>query len=264
MVTSHTNVFAPMYRQWNLLYGTGGSMGGAPYDDIVEAFEYYYTTVNKGERPFIIYGFSQGGYLAIELASRYLGSASRIHYNDNHIITYAVGYAPTQTNINRNSRLRFSQSYNDIGVIVSWNSIAPSELSRVESANLIAPYSTLSRNGLVTNPITWTTDNRASPASQNKRSLTGTLTPNLQSNYVGAQALTVGGGNFGILLILDLEAAGASPSSTMLGKYHTQDEDFFYESIMDNIKDRIDAFKAANGGTTSVRETSREIPGGIY
>jgi hypothetical protein len=130
-------------------------------------------------------------------------------------------------------------------------------LARIEAATgFSASYGTLVRNGLVTNPITWLTDDRAVPASENKRSLAGV---GLQANYVGARAMNAvnaGGNSFGILLILEREEAGGAPSTSNLGKYHGQDETFFYESIMDNIKVRIDAFK----GTSSIKENLREIP----
>jgi hypothetical protein len=43
------------------------------------------------------------------------------------------------------------------------------------------------------------------------------------------------------------------PTGSM--SYHGQDIPFFYESVLDNIRDRIAAYRAANGSGTGVLTT---------
>jgi pimeloyl-ACP methyl ester carboxylesterase len=98
-----------------------------PREDIFAAFEYYLTNVNKGLRPFIIFGHSQGAFLAKELATTFLSNPQYSKYNANLVAVYAIGMSVTASDVSINPALKFSQSQDDIGVIISYNSTFPVE-----------------------------------------------------------------------------------------------------------------------------------------
>jgi len=243
--TTHTNAYMPYYRQANVFASkpsgyTGQSpdmSNGTGADDVFEAFQYYLDNVNKGERPFIILGFSQGAAVVTELASRFL--RDHPEHNARHIASYAAGMGTRPAAVKRNPALKFSQSYNDIGVITSWNAVS----QKCVDDNISWLSAVGVPGGPVTNPITWMTDDRAVPASENKRSL---VNGRLQANYVGAQINNAKG-----VVIVKGETL-KDPTGSM--SYHGQDIPFFYESVLDNIRDRIAAYRAVNGGT-GVRAT---------
>ncbi len=135
VIAGTANIYAPFYRQLNGVElssltsdGLVSHTCGTPRDDIFAAFDYYLTNVNKGERPFILYGRSQGAQLVLELATTFLGNEKYTLHNKNHIATYAIGCSVMQSYIDRNPNIRFSEGGEDIGVVVSWNTTAPSEV----------------------------------------------------------------------------------------------------------------------------------------
>ncbi|MDR2592486.1 MAG: DUF3089 domain-containing protein [Chitinispirillales bacterium] len=248
--TTYTNAYMPFYRQANVFAskpsgytGPGPNMkSGTGTDDVFEAFQYYLDNVNKGERPFIILGFSQGAAVVTELASRFL--SDHPEHNARHIASYAAGMGTQASEVRRNPALSFSQSYNDLGVIVSWNTVS----QKCVDDNISWLQAVGAPGGPVTNPITWTTDTRDVPASENKRSMAnGRLT----ANYVGAQV----NNTKGVLIVRPgPNVTLPEPSSSM--SWHGQDIPFFYESVLDNIRDRIAAYRAANGSGTGVKSNS--------
>jgi hypothetical protein len=247
--TTHTNAYMPFYRQANVFASkpdgyTGASPNmstGIGADDVFEAFQYYLDNVNKGQRPFIILGFSQGAAVVTELATRFL--RDHPEHNERHIASYAAGMGTRPNDVKKNPALKFSQSYNDVGVIASWNTVSQQcvddNTSWVQTMGV--------RGGPVTNPITWTTDERNVPASENKRSM---VNGRLQANYAGAQVNNAKG-----VLIVRGESL---PAITGSMSYHGQEIPLFYESILDNVKDRINAFNSG-AGVTGIKTPERVI-----
>ena len=228
IVSPHANVYVPLYRQINAAIltqvdaeGFGALAVTTPRDYIFEAFAYYLEFVNKGERPFILLGFSQGAWMVAEIATEFLGSEQYIGYNDNHIITYAIGIWVTQEQIDVNPLLSFSQSPYDTGVIVSWNSTAPCEVESGEYRD----YLTWREGALVTNPLSWLTDGLPVPAPAD--------------GYADAAA----DNERGLLIVSSVDAADfpAHPNG-ILSRYHSFDILFFADSISQNIEDRITIF----------------------
>jgi hypothetical protein len=238
------NIYAPFYRHLNgtMLKNFTNSQfasytNSTPRNDIFSAFNYYLENVNKGERPFIIFGHSQGGQLAIELATTFLGSEKYIKHNKNHIITYAIGYSVIPEQIAKNPNLQFSQSKNDTGVIVSWNSIAPSEVK----SKAYTSFGNLQEGALVTNPISWQTNKKHIKASENYASKVENPDSSytMVENYADAQVDK----NKGILLVTTVNESNYSSILPVIGKFHRSDINFYYQSIKNNISDRINAFK---------------------
>ena len=249
IVSEYANIYAPFYRQVNLAELSSLSSEGftshanaTPREDIFAAFDYYLKNVNKG-RPFILIGHSQGSHLAMEIVTTFLGNENYSEYNKSHIISYVIGVSVTQEGLNKNPNLKFSTSKDDTGVIVSWNSTAPSEIEAEAYKN----YGTWNQNALVTNPISWTTDETPMPATENLKSaveIDGVMygPVEMKENYAGATVHS----SRGVLEITDIDESNYPVKLPNLSKYHGSDILFFYESIQQNVKDRIEAFKNAN------------------
>ena len=92
------------------------------------------------------------------------------------IAAYVIGYSITPRYLSQNPFLKFATGANDTGVIVSWNTEAPT----VEGTNPV-----LLPGGLAINPITWTRTQTEATAKQNLGSIElnpATGTPVLNNN----------------------------------------------------------------------------------
>ena len=247
VISEYANIYAPLYRQLNATMLSdltneefASHTNATPREDAFAAFDYYLKNVNKGTRPFILFGHSQGAQLVMEIATTFLGNANYSEYNKNHIISYVIGVSVTQEGLNKNPNLRFSTSKDDTGVIVSWNSTAPSEIESETYKN----FGTWNQNALVTNPISWTTDETPALATENKKSAVEAgetlFSPMaMMEHYAGATVHP----SRGVLEVTDVDESMYPALLPNLSKYHGSDILFFYESIQQNIKDRIEAFK---------------------
>lgn len=242
-IISDCNVYAPLYSQLNAAaLGTLSTdeieqqTHNNPRNDIFAAFDYYLANINKGERPFILFGHSQGANLAIELATIFLGNKQYYSHNKNHIITYAIGYSVTQSKIDSNPNLKFSQSKNDTRVIVSWNTTAPSEIA----SEAYKTFGTWKENALVTNPISWANNETLMHASDNKASMVlnagGTFS--MVENYANALVDK----EHSVLVTTTVPEDDYPQIAPNMSRFHGQDIPFYYDSIVQNISDRISAF----------------------
>lgn len=237
------NVYAPLYSQLNVAmlenlkaeefdaYTTS-----VPRDDIFAAFDYYLTNINKGERPFILFGHSQGGRLVIELATTFLGNEKYYKYNKNHIITYAIGMSVDGEEIAKNPNLKFSGSRDDTGVLVSWNTTAPSEVA----TGAYTAFGTWKPGALVTNPVSWEANETLAHASANKAS--EVMQPDETVKMVESYANAVVDKEHCVLVTTSVDESLYPSMMPQLSRFHRFDIAFYYESIKQNIKDRIAAF----------------------
>ena len=236
VATEHVNPYLPYYRQANVFGGCSGASGsmtgGAAMEDVIAAFQYYLDNINKGERPFIMLGFSQGSSPLWELAENRLekicgaefGAANR----RNHIVTYAAGI-PGRSTINASKPVKFSTSYNDINVITAWNPYEESDTLCTSSQLGVRAMS-----GPTTNPITWTIDENYYEMTENPKLGTGTI--------LGARSYN----KLGILLVRKAKdpATTCKASGNMYMGMHGQDISLFSASIIQNMQDRIAAWNA--------------------
>lgn len=237
------NIYAPLYSQLNaaMLESLNSEefasyTNSNPRDDIFAAFDYYLANINKGERPFIIIGHSQGAHLATELATTFLANEKYSEYNKNHIITYAIGVSVTENQIAKNPKLKFSGSESDTGVIVSWNTTAPSEIE----SGAYKTFGTWASGALVTNPITWRTNETYASASENKASAVALPggTVEMVEHYADATVDK----EHSVLIVTTVNEADYTASISNISKFHPFDIAFYYESIQQNINDRIESF----------------------
>ena len=238
------NMYAPLYRQLNsvMLVNTDRAdferyTTELPREDVFAAFDYFLKHVNKNERPFILFGHSQGAALVTECATRMLGSKEYYEYNRNHIATYAIGNAVTPKQIALNPSLKFSTSRDDVGVILSWNTTSPQEVA----SRAYERFGTWSPEALNTNPINWQSNETPATAAENLAS----RLPQADGSEIMVQAYADAEVD-NVHKVLVTSTVPESAYETLpvpVGKYHLFDILFFYDSIKENIAERVSVFK---------------------
>ena len=236
----YANIYAPYYRQadasWSLSLPPAEHAKvekGEPTHDGIAAFDYYIKHYNHG-RPFILAAHSQGSNVMIYLLSQYMRSHPKVLKR--MIAAYVPGYSVTKKYLAQNPFLKFARGADDTGVIISWNTEAPTTA---------APDPVVLPGALAINPITWTTKQTEASAAQNAGSIE--LDPASGRPVLDAQGR--------ILQVLNLAdarvdtAKGALICSTVnpadydfgfpLGVYHTFDYPFYFFDVRANAADRI-------------------------
>lgn len=244
LVAESANIYAPLYRQLNAVELDSlnsdtflSNTNATPRDDIFAAFDYYLTNINKGERPFILLGQSQGAQLVTELSTTFLGSEKYYKYNKNLIIAYAIGVSVTEDQLALNPNIKFSQNASDTRVLVSWNTTSPDEVA----TGAYKAFGTWRAGALITNPISWTTDDKPVPAADNKASLVSS--PEGAPQMVEAFADAIVDKEHNVLVMTAVDETNYLSMSTKISKFHMYDTAFYFGSIQQNVKDRIAAFK---------------------
>ena len=160
------SIYAPCYRQADAQYALslppkqrGRLIGDVPASDVIAAFSYYIEHYNHG-RPFILAGHSQGSQVLEYLLARYMKHHPSVYKR--MIAAYVVGYSITQDYLDENPFLKFTKGGDDTGVIVSWNTEAPT---------IAAPNPVVLPGGIAVNPITWTLKQAEATAAQNLGSI---------------------------------------------------------------------------------------------
>ena len=245
-----TNVFAPYYRQSGLKYAgkiverdgnLDAALLGMPYNDIVDALDYYFEHYNEG-RPFIIAGHSQGSALVKQVLFRYF--KEHPDYYQRMVAAYVIGYAVTKEELETYPYLKFATGESDAGVIVSWNTEGP------KNAEVDAKTVVLMPDGISINPLNWKLDETYAPASLNL----GSLIVNEQTGEpeiadIGADAQV----NLARGSVITNAKAAPMPEDTakIAAAYfgpdgrHGEDYTFYYNNIKANVAKRIATYKAS-------------------
>ena len=206
------NFFAPYYNQATiegLLRDTALFVPrcAEAAKEIVQAFDYYMSHLNQG-RPFVLMGYSQGGYGVVELLkSLNPEQASRM------VAAYVIGYQVTVNDL-LHPAIRPAQSATDTGVTICFNSVASNE----------AEIPVLSgQTVLGINPVNWCTD--ATPATYvfDYSGASDTLTATLDT----LTHLTVIKGYTGTCPVL--------PFVGKQGNYHCLEIPLYYHALKQNI-----------------------------
>ncbi len=239
------NIYAPLYRQLNgVMLNELDSSGfeayttSTPREDVFAAFDYFINNINKGERPFLLFGHSQGAQLVGDIATKLLADPRYSDYNDLHIATYAIGYPVTEAAIANNPRLAFASGATDTGVLLSWNTVAPSEIG----SGAYKGFGTWKDGALLINPISWTTEELLAHASDNPMSMVPgeNGAPELQPQSVNAIADL----EHSVLVVTSQDESKYDGGLSTVSRYHRYDVAFFCESIKQNIVDRTATFMA--------------------
>jgi hypothetical protein len=236
------NIFAPYYRQADATYALtlpqaehARVIEGAPLIDVTAAFTYYLEHVNAG-RPFILAAHSQGSDVITHLLATYLKDNPQVLAR--MVAAYIPGYSVTPDYLAANPQLTFGESATDTGVLLSWNTEAPTTGG---------PNPVLLPGALVINPITWTRSEKVASASQSLGSWlpdkTGTFAK--VPHYADAQVDPVAG-----VLVTTTPSVSTwspgGPNAFPMGVFHSFDFPFYYFDVQANAQQRVAAYLATH------------------
>jgi hypothetical protein len=239
------NIYAPYYRQADAASRAQMSekeqvkvVAGAPTIDGIAAFKYFIKHYDRG-RPFILVGHSLGSNVTANLLAQFMGTHPRIRKR--MVAAYVVGYSITPGYLSKHPFLKFAKGRNDTGVIVSWNTEAPT----VAGTNPV-----LLPGGLAINPVTWTRKQTEAPAAKNLGSIeldpaTGG-TPVLNSNGTIKRFVNVADARVdkakGVVVCSTINAGDPpyfTPGGFPQGVLHPFDYPLYFFSVRANAADRV-------------------------
>jgi hypothetical protein len=244
------NIYAPYYRQADAASRAAMPqkeqvkvVAGAPTQDGIAAFDYYIRHCNHG-RPFILAGHSLGSNVMANLLAQYMRQRPDVYKR--MIAAYVIGYSITPSYLSQHPFLKFAKGANDTGVIVSWNTEAPT----VDGTNpVILP------GGLVINPITWTRKQTEATAVQNRGSVeldpTNGGTPMLNTQGRILRVMNLADARVdkakGVLICSTIDPAVSpyyTPGGLPMGVLHPFDYPFYFFDVRTNAANRVERFFA--------------------
>jgi len=248
-------LYSPHYRQASL-HGlkTSAPAVALAYGDVARAFRWYIEHENHG-RPFIIAAHSQGAYLAVRLLQDEILATPM---KKQLIAAYVAGaYVPSNF---AELGLPVCERARQTGCIMGWNTSQTGRTGALMQVNNAgywwrgAERKSGALPAVCTNPLTWTSDDTAAPASANAGSLpfpeppypvqAATLQP-LWPHLTGAVCKDK---------LLDVDVPKSAPAgyhdalALVFGSYHKNDFGLFYAAVRQNAIDRAEAFKASAPG----------------
>ena len=157
------------------------------------------------------------------------------------IAAYVIGYSVTEDYLTENPHLKFAESADDTGVIISYNTQAP----EIEGDNLV-----VSEGALVINPISWTRDETPALASENLGSYLPSADGYVEigSDTEFKKILIFADARVdrrkGVLVCSTVDADAWFSGNVLMGKgiYHSYDYSFYYYNIRQNAADRVEKF----------------------
>lgn len=224
----HCRIFAPRYRQANLkaFYTTTRDEAkkafDIAYEDVKASFEYYLQYYNIS-RPIIIASHSQGTLHAARLLKEYFENKP---LHKKLVCAYIIGL-PVFTNYFE--KLQPCKDSTARGCFVSWRTFKEGyipEFVRMEKEKAI-----------VTNPLTWRTDEGFGPAVLNKGGILrdfNKVIPGLVHAQVQGNVLWVNKPQFFGSVFLTMK------------NYHIADYNLFYTNIRENVATRIGSYLKNN------------------
>jgi pimeloyl-ACP methyl ester carboxylesterase len=243
------NVFAPYYRQDN--YSSVRRLeviAGIPTMDATAAFDYFIDHFNNN-RPFILVGHSQGATILGNLLADYLRHRPDVY--SRMIAAYVIGSPITADYLARNHHLKFAEGPDDTGVIISYNTEAPT----IGGTNPVL-YGQI---GIVINPLTWTRDETLAPNTDNLGSIqllaTGAVAKGPDGTFLlmtpsaDAQVDKAKGVLICSTVSADVYSPGPPKAAGPKGVFHNFDIPFYYYNLRANAANRAKHYLAAHPGT---------------
>lgn len=215
------------------------------YADVKAAFEYYLDHYNKtpnGGRGIVLAGYSQGAELAMRLLADY---AKDPRLKNNLVAAYLIGWPVTDCYYKHNPLVKPAQGEKDLGVVISYDSEAPSVTVNPLTQGAELGDGTGPCKIVAINPLNWRTDSKYAPRSYNKGACAvdyqGNVTkviPQLTGAYLDPVRHT--------LKVTDIDPAVYSIKLPFfpVGVYHTYDNYFFYRNLQENVKLRTNLYNA--------------------
>lgn len=245
-----TNVYAPYYRQCNLvpLVKEGlssealiDSLKAQPRSDTFAALDYYFEHYNNG-RPFIFASHSQGSSMLRVILSEYM--KAHPEYYERMIAAYGIGYSYSESYLKANPHLKFAEGEKDTGVIISWNT---------EGAGNHDSF-LVEEDSISINPINWKRDSTPAGREESEGSYyfnneTGEFeTYKKPDGLASAQVDTERG-----VVITDADEKYLTVMSGLDGaqpfgpkSFHSGDYFLFFFDIVKNVQTRIDSYLEIN------------------
>lgn len=234
-----TNVFAPYYRQSNINQISGmDNKEMEEYQkkeqrtDVYAALDYYFENYNDG-RPFILAGHSQGSIMTRIVLGEYM--KAHPEYYERMVAAYVIGYSITSDWLEEHPYLKFAESADDTGVIVSWNTEGPGNKGK---KNLVVEDGAISIN-----PINWKRDDTYASADENLGSRilneeTGSY--EIKKGFADAQLDT----ERGVVVCTTNKVEYTSATTDLFGpeSLHGNDYALYYENLRENVKLRVENF----------------------
>lgn len=221
----HCRIFAPRYRQAHLsaFFHTGEETKAAfdtAYADLKRAFEFYLAHFNQGH-PVIIAGHSQGGLMAERLLKDFFDGTP---LQQKLVVAYIVGWPVPQNSYEKIPVCKDSLQTN---CLCGWRTL---------KKNYLPSYVKKERvNSFVTNPLSWTTDDRHVSAEANRGAVLRNFN-RIAAHTTDAQI------HQNVLWVKKPKFPGAFFYRSK--NYHVGDINLFYMNMRENIEQRIHAYLA--------------------
>ena len=232
-----TNVFAPYYRQSNLI-AIGNLRGDDLFQyqmqeqrtDIYAALDYYFENYNEG-RPFILAGHSQGSIMSIIVLGDYM--QAHPEYYERMVAAYPIGFSVTKKWLEEHPYLKFAEGADDTGVIVTWNTEGPGNKGQ---DNIVVEEGAISIN-----PLNWKRDDTYASVEENLGSL-------VQNEETGEYEIKNGVGDAQVDtergVVICTTDTDYVPAVEVFGpaSLHRWDYGLYYVNIQKNVADRINSY----------------------
>ncbi len=235
------NIFSPLYSQYSLkvfAYSNYEKMdkdirsNSYAVKDINDALDYYFKYKNNN-RPFILAGHSQGAAYILLILSEYM--KKHPEYYKNMVAAYVLGCPVTEDFLKANPHLKFAESSNDTGVIVSFE---------VQSPNKAGVDIMKTEGRQVINPLNWKRDETYAGVEENKGSMNydmTIITPGIADAKIDKKQ--------GVIIcssVYNKTYEIKAPALFGTGSYHSNVINFYYKNLEENVQDRINAFFEKN------------------
>ena len=236
-----TRMFAPFYRQsamrvYSLERSEWEPYMAAAYEDVSAAFSYYLEHENEG-RPIVLAGFSQGADMCYRLLEEFFGDEA---LQEQLVAVYAMGWPCTEEMVSAYPQIRPAVGADDLGAVISFDCEVP-ELP----GSFINPED---QRAYGINPLNWRTDGTPATKEENPGACftdySGTITEE-QKALCGAYLDPVRG----VVKVTDIDAADypAVVPGLPEGALHVYDYMFFYRSLQENVKVRVEKMMETRG-----------------
>jgi Protein of unknown function (DUF3089) len=220
----HARIYAPRFREAHIsTYFPKDTLAAIKafdlaYEDVKIAFEYYLKNYNHG-RPIIIASHSQGSTHALRLLKDYFENKS---LQKQLVAAYVVGMTIPKNSF---SSLQMCEDPLQTGCVCGW---------RTFRKGYKAPYIEAEKDfSLVTNPITWKTDNTYAPKKLNTGSVLFKFNK-IYNRTTDAQIYE------GIIWVERPKFPWSFLYSTK--NYHVGDINLYYMNIRENVGQRINSY----------------------
>ena len=257
------NIFAPEYRQATYYSFFAKDKDGSlaldlAYEDIVSSFRYFIENLNNN-KPFIIYGHSQGAVLAHRLiADEIQGTLLQ----ERMVCAYVIGYIIPEIHYDSLfPKIPASRSSDDTNCIISWSTVVEGFKREREKTLFWNPSGwtvELMRQKIVaTNPFSWNNNSDWVPQSDFHLSIinrasdydfadrvslhhTGTL-KTISTTKVQEFSCSLNSDS-GLVELKGPLVEKMKRMANFTGDLHSFDVMLFWGSFRQNVKDRINAF----------------------